>query len=119
MASARGMSCCGLAEIAGISYGTPEEAMRTIVLYSSHNEYRIQPVMIFTGASTTKTPPAYSEKFKALIEKEKLGDVTVIEASAKNPNSHNYITTYVWRTNKKNLKAWYTGAKKKAPRVVN
>lgn len=47
-----------------------------------------------------------TQRFAALIEAEKLGDVWRSEP-ANNPNSGNDIVVYVWKVDKANFKKWY------------
>ena len=103
--------CCGLAEINGVSEeGTPKEKLLSLTNsgpYSILCYNFVQPALIFTGSGRTRTPPKYSEDFKAYLEANKLGKVTMIPIGrSKNSNSGNYIFVYHWTVDKDRLRAW-------------
>ena len=104
--------CCGLGEIDGVSEpGTLKQKLLGLLsdtLYGAVRRYAfVQPALIFTGSGRAKTPPKYSEDFKAYLEANKLGKVTMIPIGrSKNSNSGNYIFVYHWTVDKDRLRAW-------------
>lgn len=99
------MECCGYSEIHYLQLynGNFLQAMRELELLSWHEENPVCGAVIFTQAGAKAT---YGDRFARDIVKNKLGSVTKIPAFT-NPNTGNKIVSYVWRLNKKNVKAYY------------
>ncbi len=89
MISVNNTECCGFKEIDGLEGTETEQALKEVC-----NQFFNQSdaaFLFFTGVSKER----YGQKFKALIKKEKLGEI--IETKAKrNPNSGRIIKAWVW-----------------------
>lgn len=107
--------CCGVTEIDGISeFKFPEEAAKAVFNdgytfeESQINELQIPEAshLIFTQATRRKTRTGYGFSLADYVEFHKLGTVAFSD-SAKNPNSSNYIVTFVWTLGStKNIERW-------------
>lgn len=93
----RNMSCCGVRELEGIDYDNPKLVLKEIN-YRRRNCNDKPPFYIFTGITNER----YGQKLKRYIEKNKFGKV-LQSSSKKNPNSHNFISVFVWEVNTKTL----------------
>lgn len=126
MAYLRGMGCCALTEITGLkdSKNAPE-AMRTLCRDRAANRWtakakphQLKPfgnVMIFTGVvsnrSKTDIPRGgytYGPRFAKFIEKEGLGEVTLV-AKAYNSLNHpgHLVATWVWKPDNEAIQEWW------------
>lgn len=123
MIELRGMGCCGLREITGLSLmrdrsvttlkTDPKLAMSNVVatmLAPYPQERRIAKTIsemnwidaVFTQANTTFP---YGEDFRNYILDHRLGSV-ISNDFKRNPNSSNQIRTYVWTMDRSNLAKW-------------
>lgn len=105
----RGMMCCGLVELAGLSgYRTPEAAF-TDLIENNDMAYDIDDstlgggAAIFTSAGARAT---YGARFAKYIEDNKLGTVTELPRF-KNPNTRNAIRTFFWVIDYKAVRKLY------------
>lgn len=123
MSSARLTSCCGLGEIANLSYPydqTFEQQLKgalrnkKVIVRRSYYDYhngasRSYTYSLFKGAlfftSNTNERDNYAEQFAEGLRKNKLGKVTKLPAF-KNPNTTNPITVYMWVIDKDRLIAF-------------
>lgn len=99
------MDCCGVVEISGIGhYAEPAIALDELVFANQlHRRYGL---IIFTGAiARTGAEAAYAIRFRDYIVENNLGEVST-SGQARNPNSGNTITAYVWKPNRKGITAW-------------
>lgn len=100
------MGCCGVREIAGLSgfRGRPTAAMQAFCKDGFYdNAFRCSHV-VFTEADNSEQ--RYGLSFATFITRNKLGHVAV-SLKAKNPNSPNRITVWVWTLDTKALRAWW------------
>lgn len=117
------MNCCGIREIAGLSYfrRKPDEAMlalcsrllpEPIRTRKQPYEYLLHPnsmrfkYFIFSQAGR-RDRYNYGEQFKAYIEKMDFGTVIQTENGHVNPNSGNELVVYLWTINREPLIAWF------------
>lgn len=109
--------CCGISEISGISaYRSAEEAIIDTLTnedkWDADTQEYVRALeipeaahLIFTQAQRTKALTGYGFKIANYIEKNNLGTV-IRTPPAKNPNSRNYIITFVWTLNEKGIERW-------------
>jgi len=114
--------CCGVGEITGISdyIKKPEQALHGLFtsieeLYDTRKAKWFQevslsipdcPIMIFTQAySKPRKSAGYGYDLKRYIEENNLG-VVVAGKEARNPNTDNYVTAFIWTLNRSGIKAW-------------
>lgn len=125
----RHMSCCGFREIDDLSLIRNDEftlpLMRSLGFdpdyYYAMGRRRLLPRpairfahLLFTEAGTKSK---YGAKFKAWIEREGLGTVTVSPAK-KNPNSRRMVKGYIWSIDRDALRAWYARNLEEAQRQI-
>lgn len=123
------LTCCGLVELDGISYSksptnifidifdccVPCDYYTVIADETEIKHYAEDAVhdkfsaahAIFTQASRTRKQSGYGFNLARYIEKNNLGTV-IASAPAKNPNTGNYIVTFVWTINHKELVRYFT-----------
>ena len=117
------LDCCGVKEIAGVSSytGRPEacllDLMSQFVRDARDNQspycYVSLPAgyFLFTEArrptpAEGSTPAHYGQDLAAYIEQEKLGAVHLAPI-IRNPNSGNFIQTYLWAIDHTAFTAWW------------
>ena len=103
----RAMDCCGMRELGSLSqHPDAKEAIKDFgrSAYGINGEADTNDrfrYVVFSQASSTKDGDfAYGQNFATYIQEHKLGEV--IEASAnshKNPNTQNYLRTWIWTVN--------------------
>lgn len=110
-------SCCGVADIDGLSYGqSAETSMLEICQDLACDGDGRDLDANLTGAhylftaviQEGRTRYTYGPDFKAYILKHKLGTVTQspVRANRGNHPDH-WIRAYLWQPNVRSLKAWY------------
>lgn len=98
-----GIACCGVGEIDGLSgYDSTQDALEALF---RDNGIPRQPFVIFTQA-TSQRRESYGDRFKAYLEAEGLGEVSVSGYKA-NPNSGNFVKVFVWTVNRKAVDKLY------------
>lgn len=104
-------SCCGLNEIVGVAYNSPQDVMRMVCEYKNLSDTKDNrdyvPLMFFTDTIYKKKPAVQSgQSFAKFIEDNKLG-VLSKSTIRINPNSSNRIRCWIWSVNFPNLINWY------------
>lgn len=92
-----GIACCGVGEIDGLS--EHDSAPHALEALLRDNNVPRQPFIIFTQATSTRKE-GYGDRFKAYLEKQGLGEVSV-SGYRTNPNSGNFVKVFVWTVNQK------------------
>ena len=94
MAEVRGMGCCALQELDGISYDNgPEDIIRSTFVTNDYDPNGA--LIIFTQAGNKSR---YGFNLANYIRKKRLGTVTKLPV-VTNPNTHNPIHTFIWKHN--------------------
>jgi len=93
-------NCCGFKEIDNLCDGTAEQNLKE-TCEQFFNDDNDAAFLFFTGVSKE----GYGQKFKKLILKEKLGEITETKAK-RNPNSGNKIKAWIWAVNKTKFKQY-------------
>ncbi len=97
---------CGVTELDGISSCRPDVAIADLTIWGDSNFYDLEKnIYIFTQARKTKAQAGYGFDLANYIENNGLGVVRHSD-TAKNPNSGNYVTVFVWTVNHVGLKRW-------------
>lgn len=117
--------CCGVVELDAISYSkSPIDIFINIIddyycdpgIDEAEIKHYAENVVddkfsaahaIFTQASRTRKKSGYGFNLARYVEKNNLGTV-IASAPAKNPNTGNYIVTFVWTINHKELVRYLT-----------
>jgi hypothetical protein len=112
--------CCGLTELGGINRYRNEHNMEQLAIDvllecdedHANDDYDVYlpnvPVaahIIFTQASGSRKRNGYGYDLANYIEHRGLGLVTAV-FPARNPNTTNYIHTFVWEPNRRGIAAW-------------
>lgn len=103
------LCCCALIELDGLGrYKSVRQLILDLCMdYADSDDLQVLgAIVIFTGASSKKRSPNYSERVYSFIQLNGLGQVYRTEI-VKNPNSGNYVTMYTWVINHEALKAWW------------
>ena len=95
------LQCCGVKEIAGISNDPIEGIMRDIV----ENRYMASVRCAYYLYTDAAPSAPKGKELTEFIKSHDLGLVT-IAPPARNPNSGNVVTTFMWKINERNLFAW-------------
>lgn len=98
MAEINKTSCCGFKEIDGLEGQSALQSLKEIAKDFFTDE-EDAAFLFFTGVTNER----YGQRFKALINKHKLGKV-IETVSKKNPNSGNNIKAWIWDINKPNFR---------------
>lgn len=98
------LNCCGLKELSGISgFRDPSAVIWALFdYYGSDNDKIHQGGYIFSEAGAGR----YGRKLAAFITTNNLGTVTAAPAF-RNPNSGNFVRTFVWAVNKKTFPSFF------------
>lgn len=104
------LDCCGLREMSGIYYGTPQSTIMEFAdnsyqdydLISRYENANFRHV-IFSQAGSKAT---YGRKLAAFITKHRLG--TVVSSLTKvNPNTGNPLKVWIWTVNHQRTYNWW------------
>lgn len=106
-----GIACCGVGEIDGLS-DYKDSAQRALEALLRDNGVPRQPFIIFTQATSARKE-SYGDRFKAYLEAEGLGEVSISGYKA-NPNSGNFVKVFVWTVNQKAIGKVYAAFNKSA-----
>jgi hypothetical protein len=101
------LECCGIQELNGIRHTSPTELIED--LYQDDHTMRHAGIVLFTGAGPTKRKVGYAEALYKFIIKNRLGTITR-QAPVRNRNTQNYVSLYIWATNKEAIEKWYVKA---------
>lgn len=106
-----GLHCCGVKEIQGISGDPVDGIIRDV---AGHRYYSGQRCAYYLFTDN-RLEPTKGKELANFIEKNKLGTIT-IAPRARNPNSGNIITTFMWKVNELYFFEW---AKKNHPTLIS
>lgn len=106
------MMCCGVQEIKGINYEgvTPKKIVRDVCDLRYYHCFQCA-FYIFTDKYSNQRNGDALMKY---IHDNNLGEVTKSH-SARNPNSYNIVTVYIWKVHEPNLWQYCLDMKEIAP----
>lgn len=96
-----GLTCCAIQEI-----DRPCKMANDSLAEICRARYVDENTCAFYIYSAISGEDTGQKNLTKYIKSEKLGEVLKTKSSI-NPNSGNRITVWIWRVNKKNLKAWW------------
>lgn len=110
MASFTGLNCCGIKELAGISQGSPANAIWSAGLLV--NEFdpsmpRCRYIIFSQAHSNMFKSSGYGYDFAQYIRDNNLGEVFDQVPVGKNPNSGNQVKMWIWIFDSDAMKAWF------------
>ena len=117
-----GLNCCAWQEIHGIQGVSDQRQTLLKVGYKRFWYGDMCAQYLFTEAvGTKKAVPKHGLALVALIEELDIGTVEKLEV-VENPNTDNFIHSWVWRTNQEQahrFRSWYNAVKLPEPNGVN
>lgn len=108
MSELQSLSCCGISELANIrDDDSPEETIMNI----SAGE---QAFVVFSDVRENHPNYSKGRALAALIKINKLGALVELPP-ATNPNSDNNVKAWMWRVNRRGLRAYQSKLRKAEP----
>jgi len=102
------MVCCGVIEMSGIEHFNGDPANAVVDMLCCEGLQLDPPEaahIVFTQASKTRCKSGYGYAIASYIIQQGLGTVANSQP-ARNPNTSNQITVFVWTPNIAGIKSW-------------